>query len=157
MIDEQQEENVFLDIKLKTNPASSNLLKDDKKNYAKALSGFSNTSGGVIIWGVDCRKNEEGVDGASEMVPIVQPKAFLGNLNSLISDAHTPINNGIRNILISMPNDSDKGFIVTYVPESSLPPHRAYYFNIFSSTKLPLVEQEKGLPLQPDFSTKAPG
>ncbi|MBW9235526.1 ATP-binding protein, partial [Leptospira santarosai] len=65
MIDEQQEENLFLDFKLKTDATSSNLSKDDKKNYAKALSGFSNTSGGIIIWGVDCRKNEEGVDGAS--------------------------------------------------------------------------------------------
>jgi len=125
MIDEQQEENLFLDFKLKTDATSSNLSKDDKKNFAKALSGFSNTSGGIIIWGVDCRKNEEGVDGASGMVPIVQPKIFLANLSSLISDALTPINSGIRNVLITIPNDHDKGFIATYVPESSLPPHRA--------------------------------
>lgn len=55
IIDEQQEEYLFLDFKLKTDPRSPNLSKDDKKNYAKALSGFSNTSGGIIIWGINCR------------------------------------------------------------------------------------------------------
>lgn len=125
MISEKQEENLFLDFKLKTDSTTPVLSKDDRKNYAKALSGFSNASGGVIIWGLDCSKNDEGLDAAKEIKPISQLKVFLGNLNSLLSSALTPLNTGIRNIAIQIPEDHDKGLIVTYIPESDLPPHRA--------------------------------
>ncbi|WP_176470218.1 AlbA family DNA-binding domain-containing protein [Terribacillus saccharophilus] len=124
MINTQQEENLFLEFKLKS-PKSLYLEGDDRKNYAKALSGFSNTAGGVLIWGILAEKNLEGVDAAKDLKPIEEPKRILGELNSLLSSALTPVNPGIVNHLIPLPEDSKKGFIVTYVPESALPPHRA--------------------------------
>jgi hypothetical protein len=125
MVINQQEENLFLDFKLKADPTTPNLSNDDRKNYAKALSGFSNTSGGVVVWGVDASKNEDNVDAARELRPISQLKVFLNNLNSLLSSSLIPLNPGVKNIAINLPNEVGKGFIVTYVPESSLPPHRA--------------------------------
>lgn len=129
MIDEQQEENIFLDFKLKTDPSSKKMSGDDKSNYAKALSGFSNTSGGVIIWGVDASKNEDNVDAAREIKPISHLKVFLNTLNSLLSGALIPLNPGIKNIPIPLQDEPDKGIVVTYVPESVLPPHRALLKN----------------------------
>ncbi|MCF7753206.1 ATP-binding protein [Paenibacillus xylanexedens] len=83
-----REETLFLDFKAKTDPRTVGLKKEDKRVYAKALSGFSNSSGGVIVWGIDARKDgNTGPDIAREEKPIVYFKRFLTNLNSLISDA----------------------------------------------------------------------
>ena len=36
-----------------------------KKTWSKALAGFANTQGGVLIWGVDARKDQAtGIDAA---------------------------------------------------------------------------------------------
>jgi predicted HTH transcriptional regulator len=50
----QQEENLVLEFKSVNSADLSNA--DDKKNLAKALSGFANSSGGIIVWGVEARK-----------------------------------------------------------------------------------------------------
>jgi predicted HTH transcriptional regulator len=62
-ISNQQEENIFLEFKT----VSSENLSDrgDRKNLAKALSGFANSSRGLIVWGVDARKNLSDIDCAS--------------------------------------------------------------------------------------------
>ena len=46
-----QEENVSLEFK--TINSADFTSKDDKKNFAKCVSGFSNSSGGLIVWGID--------------------------------------------------------------------------------------------------------
>ncbi|ARJ25694.1 ATP-binding protein [Bacillus sp. 17RED48] len=125
MIENQQEENIFLDFKLKTDPKTFKLSGDDRKNYGKALSGFSNTSGGVIIWGVEAKPTHEKIDVACDTKPITNAKGFLTELNGLLNYALVPNNFGIKNIYIPLPNESTKGFVATYVPESNLPPHRA--------------------------------
>ncbi|WP_044796993.1 helix-turn-helix domain-containing protein [Bacillus cereus] len=138
MIKQQQEESVFLDFKLKSLPDGSKISKDDKRNYAKALSAFANTSGGVIVWGVNARKNEDGLDAATNEELIINAKAFQTTLNSLLSDALTPLLPDIQNIFIPKSNTND-GFVVTYVPASDLPPHQAllgenkYYMRIGDS------------------------
>ncbi|HDR7855609.1 ATP-binding protein [Bacillus paranthracis] len=140
MINQHQEESVFLDFKLKSLPDGSTISKDDKRNYAKALSAFANTSGGVIVWGVNARKNDDGLDAASNEEPIINAKVFQTTLNSLLSDALTPLLPDIQNIFIPK-TDTNDGFVVTYVPASDLPPHQAllgenkYYMRIGDSFK----------------------
>jgi len=53
-IQEKQEEHLTLEFKTVKNAGL--LDKNDKKNFAEALSGFSNSSGGVIVWGVETKK-----------------------------------------------------------------------------------------------------
>ncbi|MCR8633472.1 helix-turn-helix domain-containing protein [Paenibacillus radicis (ex Xue et al. 2023)] len=125
MINEKQEEHLFLDFKEKSDSSRPGLSDDDKRNYAKALSGFSNSSGGIIVWGVSTKREKDQPDAASEKKPISHLKKMLTDLNSLISDALIPTNNGIQNIFLVIPGETDVGFIITYVPESDLPPHRA--------------------------------
>ena len=51
----QQEEDLYLEFKTtNTNDLSH---ADDRKNLAKALSGFANSGGGLLIWG-SCRHQE---------------------------------------------------------------------------------------------------
>lgn len=122
-----QEEHLWLDFKEQSDPARSGVSGDDRRNYSKALSGFSNASGGVLIWGIKARKNEHLPDVACELKPIKNVKRFLTDLNSLTGSALVPVNSGVQNHAIYVDNDEDKdeGFVVTYIPETSGLPHRA--------------------------------
>lgn len=75
----RQEENLTLDFKLIRPDLNQSA---DKKNLAKALSGFANSSGGLIVWGVDARKNDQGIDcacDAREIQPLSQ--CWRGSMN----------------------------------------------------------------------------
>lgn len=54
-MDEPQEENLFIDFKSKANPTEPGAEKGDREKFSKAISGFANSCGGVIVWGIDCR------------------------------------------------------------------------------------------------------
>lgn len=130
LIEERQEEGLFLDFKEIKETNIPGVQKDARKIYAKALSGFSNAAGGVIVWGVEGRAPEKGEpDVAISEKPIKHLKKFLTDLNSLISDAITPLNTGVQNIEIYLNDEpsKDEGFVVTYVPASERPPHRAMF------------------------------
>jgi hypothetical protein len=54
-------EELFLDYKQSSTILPSRKLSDeDRKNLAKAIAGFANSEGGVIVWGVDCRHTADG-------------------------------------------------------------------------------------------------
>src|SRR5215216_5245108 len=116
-----QEENVYLDFKRINRPDLGHA--DDKKNLAKAISGFANSSGGLIVWGIDARKNPAGVDCATDRVEIEPLSLFISRLNELTSRAASPIVDGVRHkpIVVS----GDRGYAVTLVPESDSGPHMA--------------------------------
>jgi hypothetical protein len=116
-----QEEHLHLDFKSVSN---ANLRgNDDKRNLAKCLSGFANSSGGIIVWGVDARKNAQGIDCASAPAEIAPVRLFLSRLNELTGDAVSPIVDGIRHKAIE--TTQDRGFAVTLVPESESGPYMA--------------------------------
>ena len=51
-------EELFLDFKRSAdNGNKQRLHQNDRSNLAKAISGFGNSEGGVVIWGVDCSKD----------------------------------------------------------------------------------------------------
>ncbi len=126
LIKEQQEENLFLDFKRKCNADAPYMDRDDRKNYAKALSAFSNASGGLIIWGVEARSlKEHSPDVAVGVKPISHLRKFVTDLNSLTHSALIPVNNQVQNIPIFVDKRRDIGIAVTYIPESDVYPHRA--------------------------------
>jgi hypothetical protein len=48
-------EELFLDFKRSSDKGTGPVLSQiDRNNLAKAISGFGNFEGGVIVWGVDC-------------------------------------------------------------------------------------------------------
>ena len=116
-----QEENLHLDFKLLTDSALNS--SDDKKNLARALSGFANSSGGLIVWGIDARKNPAGVDCAIGLKPIERLSLLITRLNSLTGDAADPTVAGVLHRAIEI--GRDQGFALTYIPESEGGPHMA--------------------------------
>jgi predicted HTH transcriptional regulator len=117
----EQEEHLHLDFKTINNANLNG--RDDKRSLATAISGFANSSGGLIVWGIDARKNAREVDcavGREEIAPI---NLFLSRLNTLTGEAVSPIVDGIRHRAIK--TTEDKGFAITLVPESESGPHMA--------------------------------
>lgn len=117
----RQGEDLFLDFKT---VADANLdRRDDRKTLAKAMSGFANSSGGLIVWGVLAQKNADGIDcatGTQEIEPVSQ---FVARLNEMTNRSAAPVIDGVQHKPIVA--SGDRGFAVTLVPESDSGPHMA--------------------------------
>ena len=117
----RQEEHLQLDFK--TIRGANLASADDRRSFAKSLSGFANSAGGIIVWGVDARKNDQGVDCAGATSEIKLLKMLLSRLNEFTGQAVSPIVDGVRHKLIE--RTADTGFAATLVPESQSAPHMA--------------------------------
>jgi Putative DNA-binding domain len=115
-ITNKQEENLELEFKTIN---SSSLEKDDKTNLAKALSGFANSSGGLVKTG----KNKDKFDYAVGKQEIDNLPLFLSRLNALTGEAVNPLVDEVKHRGIF--SNGDNGFAVTIVPESETAPHMA--------------------------------
>lgn len=117
----QQEEHLQLDFKVINRPDLSH--RDDRKTLAKAISGFANSSGGLIVWGIVATKNADGIDCATDRQEIDPLPLFLSKLNEHTGTATSPLVDGILHRGIA--STGNKGFAVTLVPESDSGPHMA--------------------------------
>jgi hypothetical protein len=120
-ITEQQEEHLHLDFKA----ARDTSLRDNRANLAIALSGFANADGGVIIWGVDARRNPQGVDCAGGRLPVRSLADLLSHLNEFTGQAVNPTVDGV--VHRGIRTGTDEGFAVTLVPASDAGPHMAKF------------------------------
>jgi hypothetical protein len=68
IVAERQEEHLNLDYKLSAGD-NGQMERDDRKSLAEALSGFGNSDGGVIVWGVEA-KRVDGIDAAVDLKPV---------------------------------------------------------------------------------------
>lgn len=105
-------------------------LSDNKAKeiLSQALSGFANTQGGVIIFGLDCRKDgDPAVDRVSALSLVSQPESFASRLMELHHQANDPPVLGLEIIPILHHAQPDRGFVACFVPESPFRPHRAEY------------------------------
>ena len=118
-----QTEELFLDFKqaVSTGKNGTSLHKDDRKNLAKGISGFGNSEGGVLIWGVECSRSSEVGDVAQAKVKVQNVHRFLSWLENAISGCTIPSHNRVRNHIISVDKNGD-GFVATYIPKSELAP-----------------------------------
>ena len=116
-------EELFLDFKRSSDNGSGNKLsQNDRNNLAKAISGFGNSEGGIIVWGVDCSQDIDGADVARTKIFIENPERFTSWLNSAISGCTIPPHQNVRNEPILTANNM--GFVITLVPKSNNTPHQ---------------------------------
>lgn len=116
-----QEEHLHLEFK--TVRAASLRSDDDKRNLAKVLSGFANSSGGIVIWGIDARKGSGDIDRAQAIIEIDPIAQFVARLNELTGSFVDPIVDGVQHRGIS--TTGEKGVALTLIPESDTGPHMA--------------------------------
>lgn len=125
-VNEGQEENLTLEFKTVVHPNyNQHNREDDKKNISKTFSGFANSIGGIVVWGVKAKENFNKQDVATDKKPINELTKFLNILNRIEGEAVTPVIIGIEHKKIEI--DNDCGFVVSYIPASDFAPHMANY------------------------------
>ena len=119
-LDDKQEEHLQLDFK---EVGDSSMDKNDRKVFGKTMSGFANSSGGVIIWGVEaCRQNGEELDVACSLPMVKDATLLLNKLNEHTGTLVSPIVEGVIHEPI-IANSEGAGFVKTLIPESLTGPH----------------------------------
>ena len=139
-------ENNWLECKRKENPAIGDVGNGDWKYFAKAQSGFANTSGGVLVWGLKATKEAE-VDVVQSIEEIHELRKFESRMRELESRGIERLVAGIEYKTIT--TGEDKGLLAILIPQSSRPPHRSlrdYKFYMraggtFSSLDLKVIEE----------------
>lgn len=121
---EREAESLFLDFKRSANDGGGKKLhQNDRSNLARSISGFGNSEGGVVIWGVDCREGEDYADVAQAKFPLEDAKRFLSWLEGAVSSATIPSHSGVEHHAI-LSREGKKGFVITYIPRSNHAPHQ---------------------------------
>ncbi len=86
-VEDRQEEHLHLDFKT----AEPRCSREDRKNLAEAVSGFANSDGGVIVWGVDARGGgPDEADCAQDVRPIEPLSTFMSRLAAFTGEAANP-------------------------------------------------------------------
>ena len=123
-------EDLYLDFKTKDPKGPSQRASvNDRRNLAKAISGFGNSDGGLIVWGVDAKPAPNGEDVGSDLKPIDGLAIFHSDLNDLIRNATKPTVPGVINYRVIEDKPADRGYVVTFVPPGTHPPCRAEFDN----------------------------
>ena len=122
-IDTAASEELFLDFKCSSDRGENKKLsKEDLNNFGIAISGFGNSQGGIIIWGVKCSKKDDGADVAHTKIPIHNPERFLSWLEGNISNRTLPAHPSVRNHVIK--TSQENGYIISLIPKSDYAPHQ---------------------------------
>ena len=120
LINDREAESLFLDFKRATTSSSNKGLESvDRANLAKGISGFGNSSGGVLVWGVDCD------EAHTEKRPVDNADRFRILLENAISGCTLPPHTDVENHVVASASQPNRGFVVTHIPKSNSAPHQA--------------------------------
>ncbi len=123
---DQEPESLFLDFKQKSH-GDDKFSDKDRAHLARAISSFTNTSGGMLVFGISTKKNNSSNSSFDRARAIVHVKNLDRFYNSIDRNIHTvtdPPIAGIRVEAIKDPTCADTGVVVVYIPESQGGPHR---------------------------------
>lgn len=119
----RQTEELFMDFKQASSTGKHgwSLSPDDRRNLAKCISGFGNSEGGVIVWGVECSRDMDIGDVAKAKIKVRNVHRFMSWVESAISGCTIPSHNKVRNHIIYEDKNGD-GYLATYIPKSEIAP-----------------------------------
>ena len=127
MIVDRESESFFLDFKRSSDAGAGRKLSDtDRRNLAKATSGFGNSEGGVIIWGVDCSEApHEGdhADVARAKFPIADVDRFKSWLEGAVSGCTVPPHPAVEHLAVKI-GEGPSGYVASLFPQSTSMPHQ---------------------------------
>jgi len=122
LVTDKTEESVYLDFKQKRDRRDGKLHDDDKKNLSIALSGFANTDGGVLIWGIATAGTP---DRADSLKPISDGPGFETRLvKSILSSTQPPVS-AVDHKFIPTVNTPTEGYVIFLIPTSDSTPHQS--------------------------------
>ena len=103
LIADSASEELFLEFKRSADSGGGVKLHDrDRTNLRKAISGFANSEGGIVIWGIECAKDDRIGDTASARAPITNPSRFVSWLEGAVSGCTVPPAPGVRSVAVEI-------------------------------------------------------
>jgi hypothetical protein len=129
LISNGETEGIYLECKA---PGSPQLTRDIKANLAKAISGFSNTAGGVILWGVSTTKHlQSKLDVLTQIEPIGNCKQFARQIENAIPTLSTPSIIGSETKIILKAKKDTRGILATLISQKLGDPVQSNIDNSF--------------------------
>lgn len=118
-----KQEDIFLDFKEREHGWNSQdkMSDNEKRLFSRAASGFAHQEGGVLVWGIEAKKDSSGVDQAYALKPFGKVKQFKQALEDHTKYATEPIVDGVLHRVVFVNDDEagDQGFVVSYFPKSN--------------------------------------
>jgi schlafen family protein len=122
---ERQQENVGLDFKEKADANNGQLTRDDRQMLAENLSAFANSAGGLLVIGVEARKDADGVDAAVAVRPIKELSRLQTEVLHAVGELLLPRHDGVLVHPVPIPHDPDMGCLAIWVERSERRPHQS--------------------------------
>lgn len=123
MCKDSREETLYLEFKQKSDRRHANLDEPDRKNFSKAISGFANADGGVLVFGIETTRHQDGIDRAISLKPIANHGQLRNRLLDSLLNTTQPVVDGVEIDVID--SSSGGGYVKCLVPQSIRAPHRA--------------------------------
>jgi hypothetical protein len=121
-------ENDFLEFK-----GAGKITEPQIKAYwSKALSGFANTEGGIVVWGIRATKipdpggGPRKIDCATDLDLVPKPSGLMQLLRDSRLEATIDPVLGVDMFPVDAGAGDGSGFVVCLIPESTNKPHRAH-------------------------------
>jgi hypothetical protein len=134
LVDEGETEGVCLECNFLSSPK---LNRDMKFKLARALSGFSNTAGGVVLWGVTTTQHSHtNLSVISLLTPVNNCASFEEQVRSAIPTLTSPNVLKFETKLIKKYNDDTQGIIAAYIPLTTGSPLMSNIDNVFYFRRL---------------------
>lgn len=114
-------EDLHLEFKQKKDRSTGELQDSDKWHFSRALSGFANSDGGVLIFGVETDNQER----ARKLKPITFVATFFAALKKSLLNTTQPVVDDIALDVVIKDANEETGYVKCLVPVSDKAPHRA--------------------------------
>lgn len=98
------------------------LYNSDKNNFAKAVSGFGNSEGGIVIWGIDASGTSN--DFAKSLRPIKGIDNFRSLLESFVSLLTLPTHRTVESFIVKKSSKDTTGMVITVIPKGNDRPYQ---------------------------------
>lgn len=140
-------EGLRLEFKRKVSPANLGLADDDKRGLGESLSGMSNATGGVILFGIIDRKGADGLDIAHEAQHLTEVRTLSNRIEAYVRDVLSPPNPNVTVMPIERPGSTD-GIVAIHVsasedrPHMSMAPKHTRYYQRALDCNLPMLDYQ---------------
>jgi hypothetical protein len=123
-VDDKREEDLYLEFKEKRDRRDGLLHDNDRYNFSKSMSSFANADGGILVFGISTKHQQDHPDRADDLKPITDASRLrVSLLDSVLTTTQPPVD-GVRIELI--PGTAiTEGYVKCLIPASDMPPHRA--------------------------------